>query len=259
MSHQFRLCNWQWLFVIVCMAFISCGTSKKAQREVLLLQGNLDTLPNFDVLAKEPLIQKGDILSITVYSDNTEASTLFNQPQVAAGGSTGAGYLVNQQGSIHFQSLGLLQVEGLTKQRLIQILTDKLTVYLKNPYVDIRFLNFRIAVFGEIAKPDVYIIPQEKLTILELLAMAGDLTIYGKRDNVLIIREENGKRIFGRLDLRSPQIFQSPYYYLQQNDVVLVEPSRKKPSASEQTTLRNISLAATIVSTLAILITLIRN
>ena len=239
------------------LSLASCGSARKAQKELLYLQGNLDTLPNRVVPVKEPVIQPGDLLSIMVYSDNPEATAIYNQQQVAApqsaGGSGSAdvstsGYLVDEQGVIHFQSLGTLAVQGLTKRQLAESLTEKLSPFLKNPYVSIRFLNFRFTVIGEVMKPGSFTVPEEKVSILELLGLAGDLTVYGRRDNILVIRERDGKREFGRLDLRKADVFQSPYFYLQQNDVVLVEANPKKPTVNDQATARNLTIASVIAS-----------
>jgi polysaccharide export outer membrane protein len=111
---------------------------------------------------------------------------------------------------------------------------------------------------GEVARPGMYTIPGERLNILEAIGVAGDLTFYGRRDNVLVIRENNGKREFARLDLTKPEIMGSPYFYLQQNDLVIVEQNRKKVAANDQAAARNISIAATLVSTLAILYTIFK-
>jgi polysaccharide export outer membrane protein len=111
---------------------------------------------------------------------------------------------------------------------------------------------------GEVSKPGMYTIPGERLNILEAIGMAGDLTFYGRRDNVLIVRENNGKREFARLDLTKPEIMGSPYFYLQQNDMVIVEQNRKKAVANDQVATRNITIAATIISTLAIVYSILK-
>lgn len=265
------------LLVVLLGGLASCGSAKKAQKELLYLQGNLDTLPNRSLASREATIQKGDLLSIIVYSDNPEATAIYNQQQVvpsvsntgvntmsssgAANGAASGGYLVDQQGDIHFQTLGALHVEGLTKAQLTKLLSDKLLPYLKNPYVDIRFLNFRFTVIGEVNKPGTYIVPNEKVTVLEMLGLAGDLTIYGRRDNVLVIREKDGKREFGRIDLRKSDIFQSPYFYLQQNDVVLIAANPKKPTVNDQIAVRNLTIAtglASLLSTIAVLVNILK-
>ena len=205
-------------------------------------------------------------MGITVYSDNPEATASFNQqmtttPSAAASGmgsaiTTGTasqsmpGYLVDAKGNIRFQSLGELQVEGLTKAQLEDTLKEKLAKYLLNPYCNIRFLNYKFTMLGEVSKQGVYAVPGEKISILEALGMAGDITLYGLKDSIIVVRETNGKRTFGNLDVSSPNVFTSPYYFLQQNDIVIVKTNPKKPDVSEQTENRNFARAATITSIL---------
>lgn len=251
------------LVIIVFLA--SCGASRSARKNLLYLQGNLDTLPNKSLAPKEMIIQKGDLLSIIVYSDDPAATAIYNQQTVAMAGTGGAtaqsGYLVDQLGNIYLQSIGSVRADGLTKQQLANILTDTLDFYLKNPLVDIRFINLKVTVIGEVNKPGGYSIPNDRLSILELLGLAGDLTNYGRRDNILVIREQDGQREFGRLDVRDPQIFQSPYFMLKQNDVVLVEASPKKATVDEQKTLRNLTIVtgiASILSTAALIYNVLR-
>ena len=255
------------LVMIIFLA--SCGGSRKAQKNLLYLQGKLDTLPNKSLVPKEMIIQKGDLLSIIVYSDNPEATAIYNQTvqsgsgsgTTAGAGGVTSGYLVDQQGNIFMQSLGKIHVDGLTKQQLTEQLNDTLAFYLKNPFTDIRFLNLKVTVIGEVNKPGSYSIPQERLSILELVGLAGDLTVYGRRDNILVIREQDGKREFGRLDIRDPNVFQSPYFNLKQNDVILIEASPKKPTVNDQATLRNLAIVtglASLISTAAIIYNAVR-
>lgn len=232
------------------------------------LQGPFDTAALSQVNIPEPVIQKGDLIGITVFSDNAEASAAFNQQMTAtilpsaetstaglSGGlgqasATMPGYLVDAKGNIRFQSLGVLHVEGMTRAGLEESLKDKLTPYLKNPYCNIRFLNYKFTMLGEVTRQGVYSIPNEKISILEALGMAGDITLYGEKDSIMIIREMNGKRIFGYLDVSTPQVILSPYYYLRQNDIVIVKANPKKPTISEQTATRRLATVATITSIL---------
>src|SRR5579872_68947 len=221
----------------------SCGST----RPFTYMQGQFDTAKFSQIPVADPAIQKSDLLSIIVYSDNPQATVLFNQPMIGAASNSGglagsagmtstpgttsgagvpqttAGYLVDQRGDITFQGIGLLHVEGLTRSQLIDTLNDRLKQFLTNPYCTVRFLNNRFTMLGEVAKPGMYTIPGDQLNILEAIGLAGDLTFYGRRDNVLIVRENNGKREFARLDLTKPDIMGSPYFYLQQNDMVIVE------------------------------------
>jgi polysaccharide export outer membrane protein len=240
------------------------------------MQGSFDTTKLSNAKFAEPVIQKGDVISIIVYSDNPEATRIFNQPLITTGtsgssqGSEGSnsgltgtspsasGYLVDENGNIEFQGLGLLHVDGLTRRALKDTLGGRMKDYLNNPYFNIRFLNYRFTMLGEVTRPGIYTIPGDHINILEALGMAGDMTFYGRRDNVLVVREANGKREFARLDLTKPDIMASPYFYLQQNDVVVFEPNKKKVAANDQSTVRAISLAATIISTFAIIYTLLK-
>jgi len=255
--------------------FSSCGNT----RHLTYLQGQFDTARLSQINVSDPVIQKGDLLSIIVYSDNPQATELYNQSIIVtpSGNSssnsasnsgvtagfpgaspTTAGYLVDEQGNIQFQGLGVLHIEGLTRSGLRELLDSKFKDYLKNPYYTIRFLNYKFTILGEVARQGVYSIPGDHINLLEAFGMAGDLTFYGRRDNILVIRVNNGKREYARLDLTKPEVMASPYFYLQQNDVVYVEQSRKKVVANDQVTVRNISIAASLVTTLALLYSIFR-
>lgn len=185
----------------------------------------------------ESVIQKNDILSITVSSLNPEASMIFNQP-VESGGASSAGtsfasasgYLVNLDGNIQFPLLGSIKAEGLTKNQLrdkfVKSFLDK--KLLLDPIVTIRFTNFRITVLGEVNHPTVVNVPNEKISLLEAIGLAGDLTMYAERKNVMIIREEKDQKVIKRINLNSGELFTSSYYYLQSNDIVYVEPNKTK-------------------------------
>lgn len=255
--------------------FSSCGNT----RQITYLQGKFDTAALSQVQVIEPTIQKGDLVSIIVYSDNPAATALYNQPvimsnsastgtsatnsgggtgsmagaQSAAGSPTTPGYLVDENGNIQFQGLGLLHIEGLTKTQLKNLLDSSLKDFLTHPYFTIRFLNYKFTMLGEVARPGVFAIPGEHVSLFEAMGMAGDLTFFGRRDNVLIIREQDGKRQFKRLDLTKPEVIASPFFYLQQGDVVYVEATKKKIAANDQVTARNVAIGTSIVSTLAIL------
>lgn len=257
-----------WLSIIAAVAvFSSCGNIRKLQ----YMQGAFDTSKLSSYAVPVPVIQKGDLLSITVFSDNPAATALYNQSLVTSStniggtmGSTGIppatspGYLVDEEGNIQFQGIGKLHVEGLTKSSLTDLLNSKLKDLLQNPYYNIRFLNYKITLVGDIARPGVYSIPSERVNIIEAIGLAGDLNITARRDNILIVREQNGKREFGRIDLTKPDIFTSPFYQLQQNDMIYVDLSKAKAAAGDQTTLRNVSITTSIVSAVAIIITIFR-
>ncbi len=168
------------------------------------------------------------------------------------------GYLVDQNGNIELPRLGVLSAAGLTRIELTESIKLKLRDQLTNPTVIIRFLNFRIIVIGEVGSPGVHSVPVENLTLLEALAMAGDITEFGKKKEVKILREESGKRKLGIVDVTTTKMFESPYYQLQQNDVIFVEQTRYKIRQTEQgRIIQQIGFATSIISTAAILITLL--
>jgi polysaccharide export outer membrane protein len=251
------------LFITVILFFTSCASSRKQPISYLDLSADTSGISKLNIVDR--VIQKGDLVNIIVYSDNPVATALYNQPLLNPNGSSEipilnpvSGYLVDNSGNIQFQSLGLVYVEGLTKQQLSDSLSARLKIYLTNPYCTIRLLNYKITIMGEVLKPNAYNIPNERINILEAIGLAGDVTLYGRRDNVKVIREINGTRQIARLDLRRQDIFKSDYFYLQQNDVVIVDQLKNKQQASDQVTTRNIGIIATLVSTLAIVFSAIR-
>ena len=191
------------------------------------------------------VIQPQDQLSIVVSSRTPELAVQFNLPTVSyqAGSEvfsgSGAnmrlmGYVVNNDGDINFPVLGLLHVAGMTRWELQELIHGEIVsgVYIKDPIVTVEFMNFKISVLGEVTSPGTYSISGDKITIFQALALARDLTIYGKRDGVEVIREQNGQRKVYVLDLRDSDIFKSPAYYLQQNDVVYVVPNSVRAGQS---------------------------
>jgi polysaccharide biosynthesis/export protein len=192
-----------------------------------------------------PLIHRNDLLSISVSSSNAEASKLFNEPNFSAtvtstnNGSTQqmVGYLVTEDGEFKFPQLGKIRAEGLTVKQLSDLITQQIRdkELLVDPIVTVRFLNFRVTILGEVAHPTVVTVPNERMSILEAIGLAGDLTIYGKRDNVLLIREDKTGKLVVRIDLNSKDILSSPYYYLQSNDVVYVEANKEKVASISNT------------------------
>ncbi len=222
------------LSILTLTLVVSCTSTKKS----IYFRGVEDMSIVSTVETEAPVIQKNDLLDITVSSLNPNASQLFNSPNESNLSTTtfsgtitkSFGYLVDEDGFIQFPILGNIKAAGITQKALkdtiqSQILQRKL---LLDPIISVRFLNFKVTVMGEVARPSVYNIPNEKITLLEALTLAGDLTVYSKRDNVLLIREENGKKNLVRLDLSSAKIFDSPYYNLKSNDIVYVEHNRAK-------------------------------
>jgi polysaccharide export outer membrane protein len=169
-------------------------------------------------------------MPVTATSTGTTPAAGYGTPQLM-------GYLVNADGTIKFPVLGPVKAAGLTKRQLEVVLTDSLTnrKLLVDPIVTARFLNFRVTVLGEVAKPTTLNVANERISIFEALGLAGDVTIYAKRNNVLLIRESGDKKIVKRLDLSANNILTSPYYYLKTNDIVYVEPRKEKIAATSRT------------------------
>lgn len=190
-------------------------------------------------------IQANDQLYIYVESRSPEATVRFNQEtnKIAVdggvvmnpGSSAVSGYLVNNDGDIVFPVLGKIHVLGKTHTELAAELEQRLVGegHILDAVVTVKLMNFRVSVLGEVQRPGQIQATGERLTIFEALSMVGDLTIYGQRTNIVVIREENGKRVIGEIDLTSQDVFESPYYYLHQNDVVYVEPNKKRKRSAD--------------------------
>ena len=226
-----------WNYILMCVVVLctSCASSKK----VVYLQ-DVVPLKQQEIEQKyEVYIHNDDLLAIMVNSKNPELALPFNMPMVTyqlgsesagSGGQRVLGYLVDTNGDIDFPILGKLHVAGLTRLQLTDLIKQRLIDedLIKDPIVTVQFLNYKVSVMGEVNRPGSFNISGDRITLLEALSMAGDLTIYGRRDRVAVIREKDGKRTILMHDLRSSDIFNSPCYYLQQNDIVYVEPNSMK-------------------------------
>ena len=230
--------------------FSSCVNS----REAVYFNNVPDQALNINPDEDQKIVPS-DLLAITVTSLNPDASMMFNTNSVSISAAT-PGYLVDKEGYIQFPVLGKLKVSELTKKQLTDSLRNTLAEkkLLVDPVVTIRYLNFRVTVLGEVQKPTVVLVPNEKISLLEALGMAGDLTIYARRDNVTLIRDEDGKRMIKRINLNNGEIFNSPYYYLKSNDIVYVEPNKVK-IASATPLRQNLPIILSSLSLLAIIFT----
>ena len=191
-------------------------------------------------------VRPGDVLSIQVSSLSPEASSFFNPYAMQAIGGqpvqtsattplpAATGYLVASDGTITLPLVGAVAVAGKTNVQVADQLRTNLKTYLKEPTVSVRNQNFRITVLGEVARPSLFNISNEQITLPEALGLAGDLTIYGRRENVLVVREENGQRTYARLDLTKRDVFRSPYYHLHPNDVIYVEPGKARVASTDR-------------------------
>jgi polysaccharide biosynthesis/export protein len=222
-----------------CLLF-SCNLNK----QITYFPGLKDTSMTLVNKNFEPIIQKGDILYVGVTSADPISSAAFNssniQPAQNASGGTNftqnvtSGLLVNPDGSIVVQNIGKIQAQGKTKAQLTDEIQQALLPYLKDPVVNIRFMNYRVTVLGEVNRPSTIPISNERVSVLEALGLAGDLTIYGKRDDILYIHENEGQKEFHRINLNDNSLFKSPYFYLQSNDVLYVTPNKSKMYSGSQ-------------------------
>ncbi len=247
------------IVVLTILSTISC-THKK---NMIYFQGKLGNAEMNK--SNNPLLKSDDLLSITVLGIDEQAIKPFNLPLAnnnqnnggyAQGAPSPTGYLIDSEGNIDFPVIGKIKLSGLTRSAAIDILKEQLKPYLNNPTILIRILNYKITVLGEVRTPGTFTIPNERITLIEAIGIAGDLQITGVRKNVLVIRDSDGKKTETRVDLTTNELFSSPVYYLQQNDVVYVEPNRAKVNSSVVNT-ANVSLVISVISlfiTMAVLI-----
>jgi polysaccharide export outer membrane protein len=245
------------LMALGAVVFSSCGSTQNA-----VYFANVDTARFTQVMKadyKEPLIQTDDILTISVQSLGQDA---FAAPgavaagaggAVASGGTAVSGFLVNKAGNVELPMLGIVKLAGFTTSQAIEVIRTKATQFYKDPTVQVRFANYKITVLGEVIKPATYTVPSEKVTVLDAISMAGDLTVYGKRDNIMLMRDNGDKKDIVRLNLNSTNLISSPYFYLKQNDVLYVEPTKAKSAANNAPRTRLITIgiaAATLIVTI---------
>lgn len=246
--------------VLVTLLF-SCASRK----DVVYYQ-NIDTMGQQQKIdSYEIKIQPDDLLMIIVSAEDPEIALPFNLTSIAvqnpgsSGGALGQQvmqlYLVDAAGSIEFPVLGKLKVGGLSRSEVLQMLQQKIGVYIKSPIINLRVMNFKVSVQGEVNAPGTYTVDSERITLIEALSKARDLTIYGKRNNILIIREIDGIKSYNRVDITKADFINSPFYYLAQNDVVYVEPNQNKINGAAIGA--NTGVIISITSILITLITLI--
>lgn len=247
------------LLILGILIFSSCSTRK----EIVYFQG-IERLQSFDSLSQfEPRIEINDVLNIHVSSMNDEVVEPFRmsvggQSRNNGGSNNNAslyGYLVDTEGNIQFPVLGQIHVVNMTRGQLEKYLTRELREYVTDAVVRVRIMNFKITVMGETGS-SVIDVPDERISVPQAIAMAGDITYDGKRDNILVIRNHNGKLSYGRVDLTSVDVFKNPFYYLKQNDIIYVEPTyRKVKSAGFITSWQGIVSVITTAFSLIVLFT----
>lgn len=245
------------IFLFIALFFcFSCGSYKNVPYFQDLDHGKNteEAINNFAPLK----IQTNDLIGIHVTSLNPEAAMVFNSGQGNSGNEASAnsqvyGYRVDANGEIKLPLISSMKVAGMTTDQVAQQLTNDLLPYLKKPIVSVRLLNFKISVIGDVLKPDSYAVQNEHINIYEALSLAGDLNITAKRKIVFLIREQNGKRQYFPIDLTKKEVFNQPYYYLQNNDILYVEPDKSKYSNVDRG-YRNTSLFLSGLSAIAIVV-----
>ncbi|MGG7035430.1 MAG: polysaccharide biosynthesis/export family protein [Flavobacterium sp.] len=236
MKSNFLLRKLMPLFLITIL--FSCASPKD-----LVYYQNIDGMNQKEKMnSYEVTIQPDDLLMIIVSAEDPEIAAPFNltsvaianssNPNALTGAQTMQSYLVDAHGFINFPVLGKLKVSGLNRTQVLDMLDSKISAYIKNPIINLRITNFKISLQGEVGVPGTYSVNSERITLIEALSMAKDMTIYGKRDNILIIREVDGVKSYNRVDITKADFINSPFYYLAQNDVIYVEPNKARVNAS---------------------------
>ena len=260
----------QLLFGLVSLALLvsSCASTK----DIAYFQNKMINQPEKIDRHAGIIIQPKDFISVVVSSRNPEVVAMFNQPAVTyqagselptMGGYSQRliGYVVDNDGYIDLPVLGKIKAAGYTRWELAEIVKNKLINegYLTDAIVSVEFLNFKVSVLGEVGNPGTFVIEGDKVTILQAISLARDLTIFGRRDNVSVIREQNGQRTIYEIDLTDVDLFKSPAYYLQQNDIVYVQPNdiKARQSTTDDKTLRISSIALSSGSLLISVVTLL--
>ncbi len=244
-------------FIALCAILVtSCAT----KQDVVYFQNTGDFETLVDKNSITPKFKVDDVLSIYVSTLDNVASAPFN---LFRGGSEGGirpeqvDYLIDKDGEIDFPVVGKLKVAGLSSEELRVLLREQLSDYLKDPIINIRLRNFTVTILGEVNRPGTYPVEGERITILEALGLANDLTIKGKRENVMVIRDFDGTKVYHRINLKRKEAMSSPVYYLTQNDVVYVEPNKSAitSSALDNRATIAISIASILITSTVILIT----
>jgi len=255
------------LFLLLALFFVACSTPK----DVTYFQGIEKLTPQQIEQMNQTYssrIYEDDLLTITVTGWDPTVMTPFNPPvyAYATQGETGANssqqlhtYLVGQDGTINFPILGQVKASGLSKSDLAENIRQEIAKYVKDPIVNVQIVNYKVTLLGEVSRPGAVTVKNDRLSILDALGQVGDLTINAERTNILVIRDNNGQKEMGRLDITQPEIFASPYYYLRQNDVVYVEPNKakKKNARYSQAQQYNITVISSILSAISVVTSVI--
>lgn len=248
------------IFQFLCIFSLVIITSCGSRKDIVYFQNQEQLTTSFEQYI--PKIQPTDQLAIVISASDVAAAAPFNQLSTIQTTSNSNSlspysptYTVDESGNISLPMVGNVKVGGLTRGQAIETIKEKVSKYIVNPGVNVNFVNFRISVLGEVSRPGSFIVPTERITLLDALGMAGDMTIKGKRENITVIRESNGVKERYSVDLTSESALNSPVYYLAQNDVVYVEPNSAQVSASKFTPNYSlwISMAGVIISVISVL------
>ncbi|MBG9376847.1 polysaccharide export protein [Panacibacter sp. DH6] len=254
------------LYPVLFLFLISFfATSCKTERIAILKDIPDTTSLRYIPLAKytPPTVRVDDILNIVIQTLDPQANTILNQGNLPAtsgavsGGSAAqaviSGYLVGKDGSVRMPYIGTVHVAGLTTEQIRDTVSNRIAFYFKDPVVNVRFANFKVTVLGEVKNPSTFLIPNEKPSIIDAVGLAGDITIYGRRDNVMLIRDYEGQKEITRINLDSSKSVSSPYFFLRPNDVIYVEASASKVQSTDAYRNRNYSIIAAALGFLTIL------
>lgn len=248
------------LSVGVGLFLTSCNTAKKVPyfHNISDSVNTVSRVPHGSFA--EPRIAPKDILQVHIQTIDPQTHNVFNQNSTTetVGFQQTTGYLVDKEGYIELPVVGRLKVEGLTTTEAKKVIREKAGRYYKEPVVNVRFSNFYVTLLGEVANPGRYIVTNEKVSVIDALGMAGDMTVYGRRDNIMLIREENGEKIFVRYNMNDTEFLNSPYFYLNSGDVLYIEPNKAKSrtATTDVSKDRYFTLGASVLS-LAVSIILI--
>jgi polysaccharide biosynthesis/export protein len=258
---------------IFLLQITSCSTQKKIKyMQDLPDSGRLKNIPL--AAYKPPVIQNDDILTILISTTDPQNTMVINAGNIpvpmgissspassmsnigGSGQQGSAGYLVNPDGFITLPIVGKIKLAGYTTTEATEIVRKAALDYYKDPTVIVRYANFKISVIGEVLKPGIYVIPNEKVSVLDAISLAGDLTIFAKRENILLLRENaNGTETPYRINLKKSDLMSSPYFYLRQNDIIYVEPGTGKAAATDASQARYYTLVGSLLSVLIVLFT----
>ncbi|WP_189605515.1 polysaccharide biosynthesis/export family protein [Salinimicrobium marinum] len=250
------------LLAVSALILGSCVSRKK----IAYFQNMPELQSTIDAAKTNLKIQPNDLLTITVSAANIEAVQPFNLPVTSAprigdmgiqGNMQLQSYLVDSDGNIEFPVLGTVHVAGLTRQELVEKFKTEISRYVQNPIINIKLVNFQVTVLGEVNRPGTFTVPDERISLSKALGMAGDLTIYGRRDNIMILRETGDTKEYEYVDLTQSDFLNSEYYYLHQNDVVYIEPNQAQMQGASYN--RNASVYISIASVLISLAILLTN